>query len=159
MATDPTETNTALIERFYSAFARRDHATMAGCYGPDARFSDPVFTDLRGPEIGGMWRMLCERGTDLRLTWHGIEAGQASGSVRWEAWYTFSASGRPVHNIINARFEFADGLIQRHRDSFDLYRWARQALGLKGVLLGWAPPVQRAIRSQARRALSRFLGQ
>src|SRR6478672_11208014 len=41
------EDNADLIRRFYSAFAARDADTMAACYAPDARFSDPVFTDLR----------------------------------------------------------------------------------------------------------------
>ena len=104
-----------------------------------------------------MWRMLCERGTDLRIEASGIEADSAKGSARWEAWYTFSATGRPVHNIINASFTIRDGLIQSHVDSFDLYRWARQALGFKGLLLGWSSPVQGAIRAQAARALEAFV--
>lgn len=149
----PTET----IRAFYEAFGRRDHAAMAACYAPGATFSDPVFPDLRGQRIAAMWRMLCERGTDLRLRADAITADAGHGSARWEAWYTFAATGRPVHNIIHARFEFRDGLILRHRDSFDLYRWARQALGLRGVLLGWAPPVQAAIRRQAARALDTFM--
>jgi hypothetical protein len=36
---------------------------------------------------------------------------------------------------------------------FDLWRWLRQALGAKGVLLGWVPRVQTAVRAQAARAL------
>jgi ketosteroid isomerase-like protein len=146
-----------VIRRFYAAFQRRDHAAMAPCYAPDATFSDPVFPALRGPAVGAMWRMLCERGTDLRIEASGIEADAVRGHAHWEAWYTFSATGRPVHNIISASFVFRDGLIQSHTDSFDLYRWARQALGLKGVLLGWAPPVQGAIRAQAARALDAFI--
>ena len=42
--------NDELIQRFYSAFARGDGDTMAACYTPDARFSDPVFTDLSNPD-------------------------------------------------------------------------------------------------------------
>ena len=146
-----------VIRKFYDAFQRRDHAAMAACYAPDATFSDPVFPALRGPAVGAMWRMLCERGTDLRIEASGIEADSARGRARWEAWYTFSATGRPVHNIITASFTFRDGLIQSHVDAFDLYRWARQALGLKGLLLGWAPPVQGAVRAQAARALDAFI--
>ena len=101
--------------------------------------------------------MLCERGSDLRIEASDIEADSAKGSARWEAWYTFSATGRPVHNIITASFTFRAGLIQTHTDSFDLYRWTRQALGLKGLLLGWAPPVQGAVRAQAARALEAFI--
>ena len=146
-----------LIRTFYEAFSRRDHAAMAACYAPDATFSDPVFPDLRGDQVGAMWRMLCERGTDLRITADQIAADGRDGSARWEAWYTFSATGRPVHNVIHARFVLRDGLILRHEDRFDLWRWARQALGARGVLLGWAPPVQREIRGQAARALERFI--
>ena len=47
----------ALIERFYTAFQAKDAEAMARCYAPDARFSDPVFTDLQGPLPGDMWRM------------------------------------------------------------------------------------------------------
>lgn len=150
-------THTDLLTRFYSAFSARDHATMAGCYAPNASFSDPVFVDLRGPEVGAMWRMLCLRATDLRLEFRDIRADAASGSAHWEAWYTYSGTGRPVHNIIEATFQFQDGLIASHVDRFSLARWARQALGLKGVLLGWAPPVHRAIRGQARQALVRSM--
>ena len=65
-----------------------------------------------------------------------------TGRAHWVATYTYSATGRPVENRIDATFEFRDGRIVRHRDRFDLYRWARQALGPKGLLLGWLPPVQ-----------------
>jgi ketosteroid isomerase-like protein len=146
-----------LIRGFYEAFQRRDHAAMAACYAPDATFSDPVFRDLQGPRVGAMWRMLCERATDLRVEASGIAAEGERGSARWDAWYTFTATGRPVHNIIQASFEFRDGLILRHTDVFDLTAWARQALGLKGLLLGWTPFVQNAIRAQAARGLDAFL--
>jgi ketosteroid isomerase-like protein len=149
--------NAELIAGFYAAFQRRDHAAMAACYAPDATFSDPVFRDLRGPRVGAMWRMLCERATDLRIEASVIEADGDRGSARWEAWYTFAATGRPVHNIIQASFEFRDGLIAHHRDAFDLTAWARQALGIKGLLLGWTPPVQHAIRAQAARGLDAFI--
>ncbi len=147
----------ALIERFYSAFARRDHTTMAGCYASDASFSDPVFVGLRGPEVAGMWRMLCERGTDLRIEFRDIEATAETGSAHWEAWYTYGPSGRAVHNSIAATFRFEHGLITRHVDDFSLTRWARQALGPTGVLLGWAVPFQDAIRARARQSLRRHL--
>lgn len=153
----PVHPNADLIRAFYDAFQRRDHQTMAACYAPGARFSDPVFGDLVGPKIAAMWHMLCRRATDLRLEVSDILADGQAGAAHWEAWYTFSVTGRPVHNRIDARFEFAGSKILRHIDTFDLYAWARQALGLKGVVLGWAPPVQRAIRTQAMRGLDSFL--
>jgi ketosteroid isomerase-like protein len=148
--------NARLIESFYNAFARRDGRAMATCYGANATFADPVF-DLRGAEIGAMWTMLCERGADLRIEARDIAADDHAGRAHWEAWYTFSASGRPVHNEIDAAFAFSEGMIASHRDVFDLWRWSRMALGKKGVLLGWTPLVRKAIRKQARKSLDAWI--
>ena len=51
--TAAAEANQQLIERFYRAFDEGDGDAMAACYAPDARFSDPVFPDLRGSRAGG----------------------------------------------------------------------------------------------------------
>jgi ketosteroid isomerase-like protein len=147
-----------VAERFYAAFARRDHATMAACYAPGARFSDPVFPALRGERIGLMWRMLCERGTDLRVEWTVLQSPDDRALVAWQAWYTFRATGRPVHNRITATMTLEHGLIRRHRDDFAFHRWAAQALGWKGWLLGWTPLVRNAVRREAARALEQFAG-
>jgi ketosteroid isomerase-like protein len=146
-----------LLTRFYRGFTARDADAMAACYAPEVRFADPVFTDLRGSRAGAMWRMLCSRATDLRIEFQPPVVEGNRGRVHWEAHYTYSATGRAVHNTIEARFTFRDDLIVEHRDSFDLYRWARQALGFKGLLLGWAPPVQNAIRRQAGAALDKYI--
>ena len=64
-----------------------------------------------------------------------------------------------MHNIVSASFVIENGLIARHDDEFGLYRWSRQAPGLKGVLLGWSPLAQRAIRSRAARQLRQYHAQ
>lgn len=138
-----------LIERFYRAFQQRDAARMGACYHAQARFSDPVFTDLDANGARAMWAMLCARGKDLRVEFSEVHADAAQGRAHWEAWYTFSATGRKVHNIIDADFEFRDGLILRHTDHFDFHRWAGQALGLAGRLLGGTGLLQRKVRKQA----------
>ena len=135
--------NAELIERFYQAFQRLDGEAMAACYAPQATFHDPAFGELRGREVGDMWRLLTSRARDFRLDYANVR-------------YLFTQTGRRVENRIEARFRFADGLIVEHRDQFDLWRWSRQALGAKGLLLGWAPPVQRAIRGQARKGLAAY---
>ena len=150
--------NAALIDGFYRAFQQRDHAAMAACYAPDAVFEDAVFS-LRGWRVGAMWRMLCERGKDLRVEHSNVRADATQGSAHWDAWYTFSASGRPVHNSIDADFELRDGRIVHHTDRFDLHRWASQALGLKGRLLGGTPFLRKAIRANAARSLDAFARQ
>ena len=155
MSGDPTA-NAALINRFYEAFARFDGDAMAACYAPNAHFHDPVFQDLNGDEVGSMWRMLCGRAKDLKIVHSDVQADADTGSAHWEADYTFS-TGRAVHNVIDASFKFENGLIADHRDDFDLYAWARQALGPIGLLLGWSPPVQGKIRAQAREGLDEFM--
>ncbi len=147
--------NEELITRFYEAFAARDHEGMAACYHEDVRFSDPAFPDLRGARAGAMWRMLCERGKDLVLTFSDVQAGNESGSTRWEAVYTFSLTGRKVHNRIQARFRFRDGRIVEHDDSFDFWAWARQALGPPGVLMGWTPLLKGKVQRTAGAQLDR----
>jgi ketosteroid isomerase-like protein len=148
--------NAELISRFYRAFQQLDAETMAACYAEDVRFGDPVFQDLRGEEAADMWRMLTARAQDFSLTFDAVQADDHQGSARWTARYLFSQTGNHVVNHIEAHFRFAGGKIIEHRDQFDLWSWARQALGRKGLLLGWAPPVQRAIRRQAARGLVQF---
>src|SRR4051812_33332964 len=149
--------NAKVIEDFYAAFSRRDAEGMVACYADDVVFSDPVFTELRGDEARAMWRMLCERGKDLRVEASGIEADDTTGRAHWEAWYTFSATGEKVHNIIDARFELRGGKIVRHIDTFDLRRWAGMALGWKGKLFGWLPPLQNAVRKQGDKGLRAYM--
>lgn len=146
----------ALIQRFYDAFAKRDAETMATCYHKDVVFSDPAFGELKGDEARDMWRMLCGRAKGLQVVASRIEADDARGSAHWAADYLFGRSDRPVHNEIDARFEFREGLIARHDDTFDLWRWSRQALGAPGVLLGWSPLVKRQVRKQALDGLAKY---
>ena len=149
--------NAGLIDRFYSAFAAGDHETMARCYSNDAGFTDPVFGDLSSEQVRAMWRMFCTSGNDLAVSHGDVRASDGEGAARWEAVYAFPRTGRRVHNKITARFTFSQGKIARHVDSFDLYRWARMALGPIGVLLGWTPIVQNQVRSRAMAQLERFM--
>jgi ketosteroid isomerase-like protein len=146
-----------LVERFYAAFDRKDGEAMAACYTPDARFSDPVFVDLRGREPGAMWRMLTGRASDLRVELVEHDADERAGSARWVARYTFTTTGRPVVNDVRASFRFANGLIAEHTDRFGFHGWARQALGTSGLLLGWTPFLRAAVRRRAREDLERFM--
>ena len=145
-----------ILEHFYRAFRERDVEAMARCYGPDARFSDPVFPSLRGDEPGAMWRMLCGRSKDLTIDFEVLEADDRRGKARWIARYTFTKTGRPVENHVDSEFEFADGKIVRQVDRFAFWRWSRMALGLSGTLLGWSPVVKNAVRREAARALAAF---
>jgi ketosteroid isomerase-like protein len=148
--------NEALLVKFYNAFQHLDAEMMATCYSDDVQFSDPVFPALMGAQAADMWRMLCSKAQDFSLVFDDVVANQDEGKVHWVATYTFSQTGRIVVNDIHARFRFKDGKIVQHQDTFDLWRWARQALGMKGVLLGWTPLVRKAIQAQAAKSLAIF---
>ncbi len=148
--------NAQLLDTFYKAFQQRNAEVMAACYLPDAQFSDAVFIGLQGNEIGDMWRMLASRAQSFSLVFDGIRADDQRGEAHWVATYTFSKTGNTVINDIRAHFTFRDGKIASHVDTFSLWRWSTQALGLKGRLLGWTPLVQNVIRQQAKKGLADY---
>ncbi|MDF3187633.1 nuclear transport factor 2 family protein [Pseudomonas paracarnis] len=151
-----SDAHNALITQFYSAFQRLDAEAMAACYTDDVLFSDPAFGELRGRDAGDMWRMLTTRAKDFSLVFDQVRSDDTGGSAHWVATYLFSATGNTVVNDIQARFVFRDGKICEHHDHFDLWRWARQALGAKGLLLGWTPLVKNAVSAQANKGLKVF---
>lgn len=149
----------AIISKFYTAFQQKDYETMASLYHPEASFQDAAFHLHSGKEAGAMWKMLISSGKDLRIEFRDVAEGDTSGTAHWEAWYTFSKTGRKVHNVIDAQFEFKDGLIYRHRDHFDFWRWSRQALGLTGWLLGWSNFLKTKVHATAMKSLQAFMKQ
>lgn len=146
----------AVIQRFYDCFAQRDAEGMAECYRDDVVFTDPAFGELHGERARDMWRMLCRNGKDLQVVASGVTADDGAGSAHWEADYTFSATGRPVHNVVDAQFEFVDGLISRHTDSFSFSAWAAQAFGPVGSVLGRTPILPFVLNRMANRQLDQF---
>ena len=137
------------IHKFYQAFQKKDHETMASCYHPEVKFGDPVFTHLEGWKASAMWRMLCERGKDLQLDYSAVTGSDGVGSAHWDANYTFSKTGLKVFNQIDAQFRFKDGLIVEHQDDFDLKKWLGMALGFKGKILGMFGPFRRKLQTTA----------
>lgn len=146
----------SLIETFYLAFQKQDAATMISCCHNDIVFNDPVFGQLKGDNVKAMWMMLCQNAKDLKIKFSEIQASLKKGSVHWEAWYTFSKTGKRVHNIVEASFEFNDSKIINHTDNFNLHKWAAQALGIKGKLLGGTKFFQNKIQLQTHKTLQDF---
>jgi len=149
--------NQQLITNFYTAFQKKDYKTMQSCYADNATFSDPVFENLNAAEAKAMWQMLITRGKDLQLEFKNVEANDSTGSAEWVATYTFSATGNKVVNKIKANFVFENGKIVQHKDSFDFYTWAKQALGLKGLLLGWTSFLHNKVKQGAKSNLIKFM--
>lgn len=146
-----------IIEEFYSGFASANSITMCSCYHPEIVFKDPVFGILEGDDARDMWEMLIAKSHGLLdIKFSNVISDGKTGSADWIAEYMFSSTKRHVRNLIHAEFEFKDGLIYRHVDTFDMYSWSKQALGLKGVLFGWTPFFKNRIQHQALESLRSF---
>lgn len=149
--------NEAIIEDFYSSFQKGDAEGMVKHYHEDITFEDPAFGLLIGNEAKNMWRMLLSKADDLSVTFSDITASDIEGKAHWEARYTFSKTGRKVHNKIDAHFKFKDGKIIEHKDEFSFWRWSQMALGPFGLFFGFTPVVKKKVRTTARKALKNYI--
>ena len=147
--------NTQLIQNFYNAFSAGDAEAMVSFYTDDIEFQDPAFGPLKGDNAKNMWRMLLKT-PGIKITTSNIKADDQTGSADWVAEYTFSLTGRKVINHVHAEFIFANGKIVKHTDTFSFWKWASQAFGLKGFLLGWTPLMKTKVRQQALARLNKF---
>lgn len=149
--------NEEIIHTFYSAFSKSDTATMFKLYAPDVRFMDPIFGSLTGSDVLSMWSMLIGKSKGkMHIEVKNIKADEFTGSAQWTATYQYSATNRKVVNVIHADFQFKDGLIIKHTDDFDIWKWSRQALGLPGSLMGWTGFMQQKIQEKALLSLQNF---
>ena len=149
--------NENLIQHFYESFARNDADGMVSCYHDEIEFSDPAFGLLKGADAKNMWKMLVERAKgNIKIEFKNVSADGQKGAADWTADYLFSKTGRQVFNKIHAIFEFKDGKIFRHNDTFDIWKWSKQALGISGFLLGWSSFLQNKIRQSAKESLREY---
>ena len=151
------------IQTLYTAFAALDTERMATCYADNALFQDEVFNLQGKTEVMGMWGMLCDavkaKGrSDWKLTFSQVSSDGKTGVAHWEPIYRFSATGRMVHNVVDAEFTFDEqGKILTHRDRFDFWSWSRQALGAPGLMLGWSGFLRNKAKQQAHAGLRKYL--
>lgn len=149
--------NEQLIQHFYTCFKNKDFKGMQDCYTDNATFSDAVFKNLNSQEVKAMWQMLITKGKDLRVEFKDISSTENTVKAHWDAYYTFSATGKKVINRIDATFEIENGKIIKHIDHFSFYTWAKQALGLTGILLGWTSFLNKKVSTQAMKNLENFM--
>jgi SnoaL-like domain len=155
--------SSSTIQTLYSAFAELDTERMATCYAENASFQDEAFQLQGKTEIMGMWSMLCDavkaNGRDVwKLSYSQVQSDGKTGSAHWEPIYRFSATGRMVHNVIDAEFTFdAQGKILSHHDRFDFWSWSRQALGAPGLVLGWSSFLRSKVQQKANAGLRKYL--
>lgn len=149
--------NEMLIEKFYTAFKNKDYKSMQACYADNATFSDAIFKDLNAAQTKAMWQMLLTKSKDIRVVFSAVTADKYTGTVHWDAYYTFTSTDKKVVNKVDAKFEFENGKIVKHTDNFNFYAWAKQALGLSGLLLGWTSFMKNKIQTTAQNNLAKFM--
>ena len=149
------QANDEVIRRFFRALMQRNWESLQECYHAKVRFTDEVF-DLSGSNAVAMWRMLCAETRDLQIKVDLVSANASTGQARWQMRYVAGQNGRSVRKIIESSFEFRGGQIVRHTDRFDFWKWASQALGASGRLLGWSRLLRKKVRSKATRQLAEF---
>lgn len=147
-----------VITRFYTSFSQLNSAEMNNCYAEEIVFFDPVFEMLQGNEVRCMWEMLCRNAKDFSISFSNIkDLGDCYYTCDWVAEYAFSANGKKVINNVRANMKIENGFIIEHSDAYSLHKWAAQALGFSGWLLGWNSFYQKQIKNKAKRRLLEYM--
>jgi ketosteroid isomerase-like protein len=149
--------NEKLITRFYTCFQNKDIKGMQECYADNAVFNDEAFSNLNAKQVRAMWEMLISAGKDMKVTFDRVSDNINGGEAHWRAVYTFSRTGNKVVNKVSAVFIIENGKIVHHTDSFDFYKWARQAFGFTGLLLGGTSFFHNKVRKTAMQNLAEYM--
>ncbi len=147
----------ALVRRYFDALARLDGEAMAQCLHPMVSYSDPVFADLRGDDVGWRWRLMTRGASDMHLAYDIVRGDARKAQVQWQARYRFAGSARQVSNKVLTTLTFWDGTIVRQIDEYDFARWSRSSAGV----LAWAvcalPGARAALQRRALHRLRAFI--
>ena len=147
-----------IISEFYSSFAKGDHQQMISFYHKQATFQDPAFGKLDYKRVTKMWQMLLSnKSASPKITFSNVKVENSIATAEWKANYFYGPKKRKVENNVEAKFKFKDGKIIEHIDTFDLWKWSRQALGPIGFFLGWTPFMESMVQNQANQKLDAFI--
>lgn len=146
-----------VVTKFYDAFLKKDYKTMQSLYAINAVFSDEIFKGLSGFEAGKMWQMLLTSGSEMSVEYKILDTSKKGAKVKWIADYTFSKTGRKVHNEVISTFEIEEGKIYTQRDKFNFGSWSKQALGFVPWLFGLLGVTQKKVQETASKGLNDFI--
>lgn len=146
-----------IIEEFYSSFSKGNYKGMIKLYHKDVEFQDPAFGTLRGKRAMKMWEMLLSnKEASPKVSFTNIKDKKNMVTAEWKAEYLFGPKKRKVTNMVFAEFYFRDGKVIKHCDSFNIWKWSRQALGPVGYLFGWTPFMRSKIQKMANKKLDNY---
>jgi len=150
-------TNKELITKFYQSFVDGDVEGMIRCYHDEIVFQDPAFGTLKGEMAKNMWRMLLSRRSEsTKITFSDVQETAEGGTAHWIASYVYGPKNRKVVNHVYAHIAIADGKMIVHTDTFDMWKWTQQALGLSGYLLGWSSFLKGKIQYKLNAMLTKY---
>lgn len=150
--------NKELVTKFYESFSNGNVTGMLACYHKDVVFEDAVFGKLKGERAFKMWEMLLsQKKGDTKINFDNVNATTENGSANWVAEYLYGDKQRKVVNRVSAVFKFKDGKIIEHTDTFDLWKWTKQAMGATGFLIGWTPFMKNKIQQTTNKKLDEFM--
>jgi ketosteroid isomerase-like protein len=151
-------TNTETIKKFYTSFSEGNAKDMIACYHEEIVFQDPAFGVLKGNRAKKMWEMLLSnKDSNIKITFNNINVDGDEGGASWIAEYVYGPKKRKVINKVNAQFKFKEGEITEHKDTFNLWKWSGQALGLVGHMIGWTPIMKKKIQSITSKKLNTYI--
>lgn len=148
--------NKELIANFYESFGKLDAQGMIDYYHDQIEFEDPIFGKLNSKKVRSMWRLLLSKDSDMKVSYCDVKTQGNLGYAKWKATYFYGSKKRKITNECKASFEFKDGKIIRHTDTYSLWRWSHQAFGFVGLLLGWTSFFKNKITNKAQKALLDF---
>lgn len=147
-----------IIHKFYTSFSNGNVKGMLECYHKEIVFKDAVFGQLKGQRAVKMWEMLLsKKREDTVVNFYNVQATEQHGKANWVAEYFYGEKKRKVVNKVKADFTFKDGKIIEHTDTFDLWKWTQQAMGITGYLIGWTSFMKHKIQQTTNKRLDEFI--
>jgi len=147
-----------IIVQFYEAFVNGDAKKMGECYSEDVVFEDPAFGILKGQKAKMMWQMLLsKKDKSPKIEFKNVELNGNKGKAEWTARYKYGEKNRNVINNVFAEFHIENGKIINHKDTFNVWKWSKQALGLPGLILGWTPFMKNKIQDTTNNMLKNYI--
>jgi len=146
--------NKNVITGLYNAYKERNPELMASFYTEDASFKDEIFGEVTGQEIPKVWEVVHSTTSNFYLYFHIVNVNKNLATVNSQLSYTFKHTGRKIDISITSIFRFENGKIRHQVDEYSLWKWASQAFGVSGFLLGWNPKFKNKIRQSAQNTIA-----
>ncbi|MBF0238087.1 MAG: nuclear transport factor 2 family protein [SAR324 cluster bacterium] len=143
------------LESFFKAIIQLDYEAISSFYSPEAVYSSPVFDKITGPEIHGMWRLVCEMSHEIDIKIGHIEVHDQECEVSWLLKYDIPVLKKIIEQPVHSIFKMDGNGIISHEDQYNFAQWSGMLLGHWGVTFGHLSLLQLFFRKVVRQVLLR----